>query len=67
MKHEIKKDVSELVAGDCFMAYGREWQVERVAFDPYGNTGNQPRYVIYTDNAGAFGHLVGTKITVNEV
>jgi hypothetical protein len=64
MKHTTVKDVSELVAGDCFMAYGEEWQVERLVFDPIGNTGNQPRYLIYTtDHKGAFGRLVGSKIT----
>ena len=43
------KDVQ---SGMVVWAHGYKWRVRENRFDPYGNTGNQPRHILVCDAAG---------------
>lgn len=62
--------------GMTILQYGYEWKVTGKTFDPHGNTGNQPRYIIKCDAIGnaprcyakdmTLGYLVDEVVTVLE-
>ncbi len=39
----------DLKPGDTFWCHGYKWQATKVEFDPRGNTGTQPRYLVTAD------------------
>ncbi len=74
MQTKIKPaDVQE---GMTVLQHGYQWKVKSNIFDPHGNTGNQPRYIIKCDVIGnaphgyakdmSLGYLVDEVVTVLE-
>lgn len=71
--------VEQVQAGQIVFAHGYKWKVNRNEYDPKGNTGNQPRHVLYCDAVEqsptppdgyikdmSLGMLVGTMVTLDE-
>lgn len=50
MKHTIP--AKEVQPGMVVWAHGYKWQVSENRFDPYGNSGNQPRHILVCDAVG---------------
>lgn len=67
--------VDNVKAGDLIAVSGYKWIVKSNVYDPYGNTGNQPRHILtcdsvctpaptgYSENM-TFGRLVGEYVDV---
>lgn len=57
MTNWVDKLATELNAGDTVMVQGSQFVVREVRFDPRGNTGAQPRYIVVTQEGWTFGKL----------
>ena len=44
---------SQAQVGMTIAKHGYTWIINKVSFDPYGNTGNQPRFILVCDSNDA--------------
>lgn len=56
IRHVPAKDVQP---GDVVLSHGIHWCVTANRFDPYGNTGNQPRHILVADATEESARLPG--------
>ena len=68
--------IERVQPGDVVLMYGHRYVVKVNHFDPYGNTGTQPRHVLVADVPDAdpsiftrdmtIGRTVGTLVTIED-
>ena len=51
---QITKEIkpADVQEGMIILQHGYEWKVNGKTYDPHGNTGNQPRFIITCDAIG---------------